>query len=332
MTLPGAASSASSTFNWIDGLVSEKGHSQQFERTRSAMNIHASQIPKAELAEARTVASGLGFAEAPRWHEGALWFSDIANSKVCKLGADGTVDVVCSVPGNAAGLGWLPDGRLLVVSMHERVVYRFGEDGLHVHADLRSIVPADLNDMVVSADGTAYVGNMGYDAKTEPIATTGMVKIYPDGSAEMQPGDLLRPNGCAISPDGKTLVVAETRIGRVSSQPIDPQGRLGTRFDIAVLPEGSWADGLCLDSEGAVWVCDPAGYRVIRVGADGEIRRILHFGKEQPLGCTLGGEGRRTLFVTLAPLPFGRKWEDVARDQLSSIVALDVHAPGAGWP
>jgi len=296
------------------------------------MSNFSTNLPKAEPAKARTVAKRLGFAEAPRWHDGALWFSDIANSTVCRVRANGEVDVVCKVPGNPAGLGWLPDGRLLVVSMHDRAVYRLDADGLHVHADLKPLVSADLNDMVVDRDGFAYVGNHGYDAKTEPIVTTGMVLIRPDGSAEMQAGDLLRPNGCAITPDGKTLIVAETRIGRVSSQPIGPGGRLGPRSTFSTFPEGSWADGLCLDATGAVWVCDPASHRVVQAGADGAIQRIVDFGNEQPLGCMLGGAGRQTLFVTLAPLPFGRNWDEVARDQASSIVAMDVTVPGAGIP
>lgn len=295
------------------------------------MTLSITQIPKAERPDTRIVAEGLGFAEAPRWRDGTLWFSDIANSTVCRLHADGGVKVVCEVPGNAAGLGWLPDGRLLVVSMHGRAVYRLDGDGLRIHADLSSMTRAGLNDMVVGPDGTAYVGPFGYDVTTnEPIASTGMVMIRANGSAEMQTGGLLRPNGCAITPDRATLLVAETRIGRVSSFPIGPDGRLGSRFDMAILPEGSWSDGLALDSKGAVWICDPVGHRVFYIDTNGAIRRILDFGQENPLGCTLGGAARKTLFVTLGPL--GRKWDEAVRNPVSSILAIDVDVAGAGWP
>lgn len=286
--------------------------------------------PTPEPAVTRTVVAGLGFAEAPRWHDGTLWFSDIAASTVNRLGADGRVEVVCKVPGQAAGIDWLPDGRLLVVAMHGRKVYRLDPDGLRVHADLSALVPADLNDMVVAADGTAYVGGLGYDAKTQPIVTTGMVMIRPDGTAEMQAGDLYRPNGAAITPDGRTLITAETRIGRVSSQPIGPDGRLGPRITMSEFPEGSWSDGLCLDAQGAVWVCDPVGRRLFHAGPDGAILRLIDFAPDQPLGCMLGGPDRKTLFVTLGPLH--RPWDEAVRDPVSRIVAFEVPVAGAGRP
>lgn len=254
----------------------------------------------------------------------------MARGMVCRLGPDGAVEVVCRVPGRPSGLGWLPDGRLLVVSMHERAVYRLDPDGLRVHADLASLVPANLNDMVVRVDGTAYVSGFGYDAEVgEPRVPTGMVMVRPDGSAQMQPGELFRPNGCAITPDGRRLLVAETRLHRISAQPIGRDGRLGPREDVAMLPSGSWADGLCLDAEGAVWVADPKGRRVFRVSADGRIDRAIDFGEQAPVACILGGQGRRTLFVTLGPI---RPMHEAEDDPQSRIEAFEVDVPGAGSP
>lgn len=280
--------------------------------------------------ERRLIAEGIAFGEAPRWHEDRLWFSDIPRGVVCRLADGGSVEEVCRVPGRPSGLGWLPDGRLLVVSMHDRAVYRWDGERLEVHADLRPIVPADLNDMVVAPDGTAYVTGFGYDAEAgEPRTATGVVLVRPDGSAEMQRGALFRPNGCALTPDGSRLVVAQTRLHRVSAQPIGPDGRLGEVTDIADLPSGSWADGLCLDTEGAIWVADPKGCRVFRVLADGSIDRILETAGRSPVACVLGGPGRRTLFLMTGPI---RPMHEAVDDPQGRIEALDVAVPGAGRP
>jgi sugar lactone lactonase YvrE len=278
----------------------------------------------------RQIADGIAFGEAPRWHAGRLWFSDIPRGVVCRLSDDGALEDVCRVPGRPSGLGWLPDGRLLVVSMHGRVVYRWDGERLELHADLSGLVPADLNDMVVGPDGTAYVTGFGYDAEAgEPWKPTGVVLVRPDGTAEMQGGQLFRPNGCAITPDGSRLVIAQTRLHRVSAQPIGVAGRLGDPVDIADLPSGSWADGLCLDAAGAVWVADPKGRRVFRVLDDGTLDRALVTGGRSPVACVLGGSERRTLFVLTAPI---RPMHEAVDDPQGRIEAFDVDVPGAGWP
>lgn len=234
------------------------------------------------------------------------------------------------MPGLPSGLGWLPDGRLLIVSMHGRVVYRWDGERLEVHADLRPLLPADLNDMVVGPDGTAYVTGFGYDADAgQPRTPTGVVLVRTDGSAEVQPGDLFRPNGCAITPDGSQLVVAQTRLHRVSAQPIGSDGRLGEVADIADLPSGSWADGLCLDAEGAVWVADPKGHGLFRVLGDGSLDRVVETGEHAPAACVLGGPGRRTLFLVMAPI---RPMHEALEDPRGRIEAYEVDVPGAGWP
>jgi sugar lactone lactonase YvrE len=280
----------------------------------------------------RPVVSGIGFGEGPRWHEGALWFSDLARDRICRVvdrpGAE--VEVVAEVPGTPSGLGWLPDGTLLAVSMHGRAVYRVDADGPRLHADLRGVVPADLNDMVVAQDGTAYVTGFGYDdAKGEPRAATGVCLVRPDGTVELQQGELWRPNGVAVSADGARLVVAETRLHRISVQDIGPDGRLGPRADLAHLPSGTWADGLCLDAEGAVWVADPKGHGLFRLRADGEPDRRVDFGTESPVACVFGGPERRTLYVTVGPV---RPMAEARADPRGRIVALEMDVPGAGRP
>jgi len=282
----------------------------------------------------RLVAAGIGFGEGPRWHNGALWFSDIARGDVCRVvddpGSEAAIEVVGSVPGSPSGLGWLPDGTLLAVSMHGRAVYRLDGGQARVHADLRDMVPADLNDMVVARDGTGYVTGFGYDAAAgEERAPTGVCLVRPDGTAEMQQGELWRPNGCAVTADGTRLVVAETRIHRISVQRIGAGGRLGPREDLALLPSGTWADGLCLDADDAVWVADPKGHGVFRFLADGTPDRRIDFGDSSPVACVLGGPGRRTLYVTVNPVLV---MHEAARDPQGRIVALEVGVPGAGRP
>jgi sugar lactone lactonase YvrE len=272
---------------------------------------------------------GLGFGEAPRWHEGKLWLSDIALGRVLSIGLDGAVEEICTVEGAPSGLGWLPDGRMLVVSMHDRTVLRLEADGrLEVHTDASDLVSADLNDMVVDPDGRAYVSNFGYDAATEERATTGIVLVQPDGVAEMLDLGLWRPNGMGISADGSTFVVAETRIHRVRAFDIAAGGRLEGGREIADLGSGSWADGLCVDEADGIWVADPMGSRCVRVE---EGKGITHdIETDVPcVACILGGDDRRTLFLVEAPV---RPMSEGAADPRGRVEYLRVDVPGAGRP
>lgn len=276
------------------------------------------------------VVDGLGFAEGPRWHDGALWFSDIPRGQVCWLGDGGEVHVFGTVPGGPSGLGWLPDGTLLVVSMHDRAIYRLDGVGHSVHADLSGLTSAGLNDMVVGPDGTAYVTGFGYDADAgESRRATGAIMVRPDGSASLQHGELWRPNGCAITPDQSRFIVAETRLHRISTQKIGPDGSLGPRETFGELPAGSWADGLCLDQEGAVWIADPKGCKLFRMMKDGSIVKVHDFVNGGPVACALGGPEGKTLFVAIAPL---RPMRDANRDPQGRIVKIEVAVPGVGSP
>jgi sugar lactone lactonase YvrE len=277
-----------------------------------------------------TVVTGLGFAEAPRWRDGRLWFSDIAAGSVHAVALGGPVEHICDVPGRPSGLGWLPDGSLLVISMRDRQVLRLDGRRPYVHADLGHLVVADLNDMVVDGHVRAYVTNFGYDAEADaPPQTTGVIMVDPDGRADAPAGELFRPNGCAITADGSTLVVAETRVHRVTAFTIATSGRLTEQRTVGALPSGSWADGLCLDAENAAWVADPKGMRCFRMAADGSITATIDTSPLQAIACVLGGADRRTLFVTLGRI---RPWADMAADRQARIDATTVDVAGAGWP
>lgn len=270
---------------------------------------------------------GLGFPEAPRWHDGRLWFSDMALGRVRAIAPDGGVEDVCEVPGRPSGLGWLPDGRLLVVSMQDRVVLRGDPQGLVVHADLGEHVRADLNDMVVDGTGRAWVTNFGYDPDREDPVATGIVRVDADGTSELVAGDLLRPNGIAVAPDGRTLVVAETRVHRVTAFTITGAGLVDRRV-VGDLGSGSWADGICLDAEGGVWVGDPRRSRCVRVLPGRGVVAAVETGRPC-VACALGGDDRRTLFLLEAPL---RPMDEGAADPKGRIERLTVDVAGAGWP
>ena len=247
----------------------------------------------------RRVCEGLAFAEAPRWHGGALWFSDFYTRRVQRLDpASGEVCTVCELPGQPSGLGWLPDGRLLVVSMLDRRVLRLEHDGtLATHADLSRLASFHCNDMVVDAAGRAYVGNFGFDLLAKaPPAPAELVRVQPDGTASVAARGLMFPNGCVVSPDGRTLVVAETAAKRL------------TAFDIAA-DDGSlsdrrvWAglgalrpDGICLDASGAIWCAALRARLCVRVREGGEV--LARIETEDPcIACALGGDDGRTLFI-----------------------------------
>src|SRR5262245_56551140 len=204
---------------------------------------------------------GLKFGEAPRWHEGKLWFSDFYAHRVATVGLDGRDETIVEVPQRPSGLGWTPKGELLVVSMLDRRVLRFDGETLHLHADLAALAAGLCNDMVVDAAGRAYVGNFGYDRHNNaPPRDTRIIRVDPGGSAASVGDDLHFPNGMVITPDGRTLIVAETFAHRLSAFDVGADGALANRRTFAAL-DGVFPDGICLDAEGAVWVTDARGPR-----------------------------------------------------------------------
>jgi len=274
------------------------------------------------------LAEGLAFPEAPRWHDGALWFSDFYTHTVHRLDSDGTLASVAEVPGQPSGLGWLPDGRLLVVSMMDRRVLRLEADGLVTHAALDNLVASPCNDMVVDTHGRAYVGNFGFDMfKRETPRPTVLIMVTPDGDARVVADDLLFPNGCVITPDGGTLIVAETFGKRLTAFDVEPDGTLSRRRVWADLGDAS-PDGICLDDAGAVWVASPTTNEFLRVNEGGTVsERITTHG--QAIACALGGLEHHTLYMVTGKVSKGTR---ALAERNGRILARNVAVGGAGLP
>jgi sugar lactone lactonase YvrE len=276
----------------------------------------------------RVLIDGLAFPEGPRWRAGRLYFSDMHAHQVLAVGMSGGPEVICEVPGQPSGLGWLPDGRMLVVSMKDRKLMRRDPDGLKTVADLSGLAPFDCNDMVVDARGRAYVGNFGFDlyANETPRPTT-LVMVSPDGAARIVAEDLMFPNGMVITPDGKTLIVGETFGARLTAFDIADDGSLANRrvwADLGTSPP----DGICLDAENAIWVACPTKSEVIRVKNGGEVIERIKV-ETDAFACMLGGAGGRVLFVATAPNSDPEKCR-ASRNGRIEFARVDV--PRAGLP
>ena len=279
-------------------------------------------------ASARVLLDGLVFPEGPRWHAGRLWFSDMHAHRVMTVDLAGRAETVVEVPGQPSGLGWLPDGRLLVVSMTDRRLLRLDPGGLTVAADLSTLASFHCNDMVVDARGRAYVGNFGFDLIARaPFAPAELVLVPPDGAARVVARDLAFPNGCVITPDGRTLIVGESGASRLTAFTIEPDGSLVDRRLWARL-ENVVPDGICLDDEGAIWVASPVGNDVVRVRAGGTVVDRVRV-STVPFACMLGGPDRRTLFVATAE---SHEPEVTQARRSGRIEVATVDVPGAGSP
>jgi sugar lactone lactonase YvrE len=283
-----------------------------------------------KLRPERIVADGFVFLEGPRWHEGRLYCSDMGGGRVVRIEPDsGAVETVASVPEQPSGLGWLPDGRLLVVSMRDRRLLRVERDGRVVpHADLSKLVDHWCNDMVVDDSGRAYVGNFGFDMLAgEAQKTTCLVAVEPDGSARVVADGLVFPNGAAITQDRRRLVVAETWGQRLTAFDLRPDGGLSAGRLFADLAPGS-PDGIAIDAEDAVWVSCFAESEFRRVHEGGRVSEVVAVPGEHAVACALGGPDRRTLFLLCAE-GIERMTEGKSKAWIRS---LRVDVPGAGIP
>jgi sugar lactone lactonase YvrE len=245
--------------------------------------------------------SGLAFPEAPRWHAGALWFSDFYDQRVVRASPDGSLQTIATLADDQpSGLGWLPDGGLLVVGMRKRQLLRVEEGGVTVAAELAGLAPGYCNDMLVDARGRAYIGNFGFDLQARaPFAPTVLLMVPPGGGPRVVAEDLHFPNGMALTPDGRTLVVAESYGKRLSAFDLHADGTLHGRRTWAQFEEkGVAPDGICLDAEGAIWMASPVSREVLRVEEGGAITHRIAT-TEQATACILGGEDGRTLYVTV---------------------------------
>jgi sugar lactone lactonase YvrE len=271
---------------------------------------------------------GLTFPEGPRWHEDRLWFSDFYSLRVIALGLDGKAETVVEVPGRPSGLGWLPDGRLLVVSMMERKLMRLDPDGLSVAGDLSAVAGGPCNDMVVDGKGRAYVGNFGYDRHGGgEYRTADMARVDPDGSVHVVARGLDFPNGTVITPDGKTLICAESHGSRLTAWDLAPDGSLSNQRLFADIAP-NFPDGICLDAEGHVWCADPRHNECVLVAEGRGVIDRISTGDRGAYACMLGGPERRTLFIC-TNTSSGPK---AAEAKAGCIETVQVSVPGAGWP
>ena len=270
----------------------------------------------------KIILEGLSFGEGPRWHDGRLWFSDFYRHGIYTVDEGGHEELMLEVPTQPSGLGWLPDGDLVFVSMTDRKLRRRRTDGTVVdHADLSEVAGGHCNDMVVAADGTAYVGNFGVDRQPATLAI-----VSPEGEVRPGPDDMHFANGTVITPDGSTLIIGESMAGRLTAFTIADDGDLVDRRLWADLA-GGIPDGICLDEAGGIWVADPRNASCFRVLEGGQITDRIELGLNC-FACMLGGEDRKTLFLVTAPT----SGEKAAATRLGRIETVRVDVAGAGRP
>ncbi len=267
-------------------------------------------VRRDERPDFTVIAEDLRFPECPRWHDGALWFSDVYDGRVLRLDPVGRCEpeVMAELDTAPAGLGFLPDGRLLVASGTDRTVYRREHDGrLAVHADLADVAAWQLNDMFVDAAGRAYVGDYGDgSAPPEPARPADLIRVDPDGAAASAAGGLMFANGIVTTDDGATLIVAETRSvpGRLTAFSVGADGTLAGRRTLCDFDGGVMPDGIAIDGDDNVWVASPFTQEILRVDAGGAVDRRLAV--PHPYAVALrrrsdGGAGGGELFVCSSP-------------------------------
>lgn len=290
--------------------------------------------------DVKELASGFSFLEAPRWRDGRLYASDFYTQRVLAFDEQGGVETVCETSGRQpSGLGFLPDGSMLIVSMIDRKVMRLVDGRLEDYADLSGLASSNCNDMLVDERGLAYVGNFGWapQAKAPPVPTR-IIIVEPGGAARQADGDVIFPNGMVRTADGR-LVVAETFASRLSQFDIGPQGELTNHRIWAELAPGGplsiadavasgnlLPDGICIDAEGMIWVADAAGQGALRVAEGGEIVERVDTGALAVFAVALGGADGKTLFLCAAPPLLSHDPADERRAVLLAC-KVDVGAP-----
>lgn len=233
-------------------------------------------------------ADGFCFGEGPRWHDGALWFSDMLGAAVHTVDLTGAMTTV-PLPGRApSGLGFTPDGALLIVSTEDRQLLRYTDGAVAVLADLAPLVPANLGDMVIDTVGRAYVGSQ---SRGDGV----IVRVDPDGTTSVVATGLDFPNGMVITPDGATLVVAESTGRRLTAFTLCDGELSGAR----VFADGldGPPDGLTIDADGGVWTALTLANRFDRITDGGTVTHRVDVGDRVAIAPALGGPDGRTLFL-----------------------------------
>jgi sugar lactone lactonase YvrE len=275
---------------------------------------------------------GLKFTESPRWHDGKLWFLDIHDKRIKTADLNGRLETSVELPFIPNAFGFRRDGSLLVGDAMQRQIHRWDGKALQPLANLADITVFCLSDGIVDAQDRMYVGDIGYnffDPANKPVDTCVIACVDPGGRARVVAKDLSFPNGIVITPDGKTLIVAETMGHRLTAFDVQADGSLTNRRVYAQLPEDVSPDGIALDAEGAVWLANPEGkYGVLRVRAGGEIVERVELDTEG-YAVMLGGPQRRHLFMC------GSDSHDpaqIAKTPSATLRVVEVEVAGAGAP
>lgn len=280
------------------------------------------------MAELALVADGLTWPESPRWHDGRLWLSDVHGFRVMRGDDDGTLREHLRVPGRPAGLGFGADGRLLVATALDRKLLWVGADGAVTEAaDLAPLARCYLNDMVLDAAGRAWVGDTGFRFGSDEPERPGALLVVDAAGARVAADDIGFPNGIAITPDGRTLYLAETTGRRITAFTIRADGTLTDRR-VHLTLQGE-PDGLCLDAEGCLWV--PLLFRgeFQRIAPGGEILDRIVFERERAIACVLGGADRRDLYLCVSEIDGSDPAAPVRR---GAVYRRRVAVAGAGLP
>ena len=279
--------------------------------------------------ELREFVTGLGFGEAPRWHAQALWLSDIVQHTVLRIDTAGAAHTVVRTPGEPSGLGWLADGSLLAVQMEEHEIWRLDNGKFSRYSGTAPMTRGKLNDMVVAANGRAWVSSFGFDYECEKPCPTNLMCIDPGGHAYIAAEGLWCPNGMAIDAGGDTLLVGQSASREVISFRIQPGGALDKRTVFGTLPDKAVCDGICLDAEGALWIASPTTHEFLRMEPGGRITHRVPTGERHAIACVLGGPGRTTLFCVTAATISLRKARQRNEGRVETV---EVSVPGAGVP
>lgn len=254
-----------------------------------------------KAADVKELMSGIRLGESPRWHDGRLWFCDWIGQTLYAVEENGKSEVIANINSLPFCIDWLADGRLLVVNAKTNVLMRMEKDGRFVtHANLSSLSHYGCNEIAVAPNGNIYVNNVNFEFPGGDFRPGFIALLRPDGTLSKVEEDLAFPNGMVVTPDGRTLIVAESFNANITAFDIKPDGTLANKRLWAKL-EGQGGDGISLDSSGALWVA--AGPHCVRVAHGGEILDEVQTDR-MCFSCALGGADGRTLFIT------ANKWPD----------------------
>jgi sugar lactone lactonase YvrE len=281
------------------------------------------------VTEIATLVDHRAFLEGPRWHADALWVSDMHGHEVLRVTTDGDCSVVAALDGPPSGLGWLPDGRMLIVSMDDQRVLCLDDGKLVEHADCTALAPHEINDMVVDDAGHAFVSQFGYDHHGGgKLAAAPVLRVDPDGAVSTATDALRMANGMVITADRRTLVVAESAGRRLIGFDLAPDGTLSNQRVWADLPEMDYPDGICIDTEDAVWIAGPASDRFVRVREGGEVADVVEVPGRHAIACAIGGDDDgHTLFMCTSPTQGQPEASRQARGAKVETAHVEVGAP-----